>query len=210
MKSEKSKVLLLAPLYGSVPSHSVQSLMYLLGDMYEYYDFNFISQLDLYIPLARTRLAAQVVELINSGDKFDVILCLDQDHLYGSNDIINLIEKFIKNDYDVLSAMYCYKDETRRPVAYMINEQGSIECKEDLQQNTGIIDIDVVGLGCCCMKPDFIVKMHTEYDGEEFMTYTENKIFNGEDVAFFKRAKKIGAKVGVDTSIYIRHVGAAI
>lgn len=208
--NNKTKVVLLAPLYGYVPSYSVQDLMYLLGDLYEYYDFNFITMLDLYVPIARDRLANQVIEMINCGNNVDVVLCLDQDHHYSSNDIINLIEKFIKSDYDVLGALYYYKDETKRPVCYKINENNSIECLEDLKQNQGIVTVDVIGLGCCCIKPELLQRMYKEYGFHMYMTYIEDGKFNGEDVAFFKRAKKIGAKVGIDTDIHIKHVGAAV
>ena len=77
--------------------------------------------------------------------------------------------------------------------------------------NQGIIKVDGCGLGFCAMKPEFLKKIHKEFNGLEFMTEIEDKKkFVGEDVAFFKKAKKIGAKVMVDTSIKIGHYGAIV
>jgi len=199
---------MLLPLYGQVPSASVLSLLNLMVDLNEYYDVNFISQLDLYVPLARSRMFSEAIAYMDTGNELDAAFFLDQDHRYEPNDFINLVERFCESDYDCLSALYFHKDLTQRVVAYKLGK--TFECYDSIKQNTGIVDVDAVGLGFCCMKPNFLKKMFKEYGSWAFNTYVKDNKFIGEDIAFFKKAKKIGAKVGIYTDVKIGHVGAAV
>lgn len=209
LKDNRRNILLLIPLYGSVPSHSVLSLIDLLMQGKDYYNINYIVQVDLYVPFCRCRLASQALSIIESGNKIDAAFLLDQDHYFQQNDYINLIEKFCESDYDVLGAHYIYKDGSNRVVAFDFDNDDNMVFREDIKPNSGIVNVDGIGLGFCCVKPEFLQKMHYEYKGLEFMTEMTNK-FVGEDVAFFKKAKKLGAKVGIDTDICVKHVGAAV
>ena len=210
----KTKVMFLLPLYGGVPSNSVLCLINLMIDSQEYYDVHYIALLDLYVPWCRCKLIGQVLEFIKTGNDLDVIFFMDQDHYYKSNDFMNLISAFEDSDFDVMGAFYRYKDQTQRPVAYnFVKNDKGVKCMvnlEDLKPNSGIVDVDAIGLGFCVMKPDFIKRMFKKHGSWMFMTEVKDNVFQGEDIAFFRRAKEIRAKVGLNTDIYIKHVGAAI
>ena len=62
-----------------------------------------------------------------------------------------------------------------------------------------LVECDAVGFGAALIKIDVIKRMQRPY----FMSTTSA----GEDVYFCKRAKEIGAKVFMDTSVKLGHIG---
>lgn len=209
----KLKIMFLMPLYNQIPSESFNSFVNLSVDAQEYYDVNFITMTDLYTPYARQKLATQVLNYLETGDKLDYIFLLDQDHKYTFGDVSTLVDSLEMNKdlYDCMSGFYYYKDGSNRVVAYHL-EGDNLEMKhaEDIKQRQGIKPIDAVGLGFCVMKPEVFQKMYKTYGNIFFACEHNPDKFVGEDIAFFRRAKKIGIRTAINTDIKIIHLGSGV
>jgi len=145
----------------------------------------------------------------------DYVISLDSDHVYSAKAMYSLIDKMEKNNLDLLSAKYyCRNDfghdnNGRRKVAMIryTDDKGNFELYEPEDNESGLIDVDVVGLGFCVMKMDFVRKLIAKY-GDLFTT-NENGNY-ADDVIFCGYVQKEGKRICYDADTIVGHISTII
>jgi hypothetical protein len=143
----------------------------------------------------------------------DYLISLDSDHVYSAKAMYALIEKMEANGLDILSAKYyCRNDfgqDGRRKVAMIKyrGDKGEFDLHEPPDGETGLIEMDVVGLGFCVMKMGFIRQMVEKY-GDLFTT-NENGNY-ADDVIFCGYVKKENKKICYDADTIVGHISTII
>ena len=144
----------------------------------------------------------------------DYLISLDSDHVYSATAMYTLIEKMEKNNLSLLSAKYYCRNDfghfgKGRKVAMIRykGDQGDFDLYEPPEGETGLTEVDIVGLGFCVMKMDFIRNLVEKY-GDLFTT-NENGNY-ADDVIFCGYVKKDGTKIHYDADTIVGHISTII
>ena len=144
-------------------------------------------------------------------EEYDYVVSLDSDHVYEAQKMYDLIEKMEANNLKMLSAKYWARSDFRlnnRTVAMgTFDKDKKFSLHIPPEDETGIIDMDVVGLGFCVMKWDF-VKMLTEKHENLFHVNKEGHY--ADDVVFCSFVKDEGERVCYDADTKIGHISTMI
>lgn len=149
-------------------------------------------------PLARERLTEFAL-----AANVDRILMIDDDMIIP----MDLFERLYKHQVDIVGALAFMRVPPHQPVIFKFDEgwdpQQRLEyfvCNtiKNYPKNK-LVQCDAVGFGAVLLKTDYIKKMQPPY----FMSTTRM----GEDILHCQKAAKVGAKVYMDTSLKIGHIG---
>lgn len=147
---------------------------------------------------ARNDLARTCKDKVNeyTGEKFTHILWLDDDHVFNPDMLVYLARH---GDKDMVSALYYGRAGRHLPVAYVKDETDDkykhfplIEVPEKL------CEVDAVGFGALLMRRDLLDRLEDPW-------FAFNSA--GEDIYFCVHAKEQGAKVFLDGSYMLGHIG---
>jgi hypothetical protein len=158
------------------------------------------------IDLARTELVNKALDKVLN---LEYIFFLDDDVRcpnYTLNKLVGILEE--KTDKKVASGIYpVLKIETREifPCAFTFVPDGIIPVKID-PEKLDLIDVDMVGLGCCLIRTEVFKKITDSWFSYISMREGEDFVFQGEDYFFFQQlAKHFKNAVIVDSSIWCIH-----
>jgi len=160
------------------------------------FEFYFQSMGRLFTPMARERLAEIALEM-----KMDYMLFLDDDMVIP----VDTFEKLFRHEKDVVAALAFTRNAPHDPVIYQCKE--GFEHGREYFVNLPVINYpknqlmqcDAVGFGTVLIKMSVYEKMAKPY----FMSTAPT----GEDILFCYNAGKVGAKIFVDTSCKVGHLG---
>ena len=149
-------------------------------------------------PLAREHLSDQALEM-----DMDYIFMIDDDMIVPSN----LFESLYNHDVDIVAPLAFGRNHPHPPVIYEIQEgYDTVEKKHyfinyplKTYPKDTFVECDAVGFGAVLIKCDVLRKMKKPW----FMSTCGT----GEDIYFCNKAKKVGARVFVDTSVKLGHLG---
>lgn len=137
---------------------------------------------------------------------FDYILFIDDDHYWPSN-LFQSLEKYIK-EYDIvaplclqrLSPYYpvIYKSEMRQKDGQMMFDNHKYIDIKKFKKGDIITDADSIGFGAAIVKVDLLKKVPRPW------FFSMSPV--GEDILFCMKAKDVGAKILVDTSVEAPHL----
>lgn len=152
----------------------------------------------------------KAVDILNLMETTDTLLFLDDDILLPSHAIVKLFRELETENYDIISGLYHMKNDIRTPIAYrMVNGLMESISLEELNSNK-VIDVDVVPMGCTLIRKSIFQKLTAPYFNTVNVNLGINKkndtLTMTEDVYFCKKAKEIGAKIGVHTAIRCGHI----
>lgn len=200
------KIMVAIPTEGATPAESYDNRLLLafhLGkleakhpDKYEFY-WGTVGR--VLVPLARERLAEFAY-----ANKIDKILFIDDDMITD----VDLFEKLNRNDVDVVAALAFTRTAPHNPVIYSVTEGYEPTTNREYFINkvvrnypkNKLFECDAVGFGAVLIKTKILEKMKKSW----FMSTTGS----GEDIYFCHKAKKeAGARIFVDTSVKIGHLG---
>jgi len=161
------------------------------------FQFFFQSMGRLFTPMAREKLAEACIE-----NGMDYMLFLDDDMIIPPD----TFEKLFRHEKDIVAALAFTRNAPHDPVIYQCKE--GYENGREYFVNLPVINYpknqlmqcDAVGFGTVLIKMSVYENMAKPY----FMSTSPT----GEDILFCYNAGKAGAKVFVDTSICVAHLGA--
>ncbi len=141
----------------------------------------------------------------------DYVISLDSDHIYSSIALYDLIKRIKENDLQMLSAKYYARNDFRldgRTVAMgKYDNDGKFEMHVPAPDESGIVDMDVVGLGFCVMKHSFVKEMT---DKHENLFHIDSKGNFADDVVFCSFVKESGYRVCYDADTIIGHISVIV
>ena len=149
-------------------------------------------------PLARERLTEFAL-----AANVDYILMIDDDMIVP----MDLFEKLYRHNVDIVAPLAFMRVPPHQPVMFKFDEGWDPQQRLDYficntvknYPKNKLVRCDAVGFGAALLKTDYIKKMEPPY----FMSTTKQ----GEDILHCHKAAKVGAKVYMDTSTQIGHLG---
>jgi len=154
--------------------------------------------------VSRQRLCEQAIE---SG--CDYTLWLDSDMIFK----VDFIDRMFKSlgDDDIISAQYFTRRPPFKPCFYSklrMNFQGgvNVDIFYDYPKNKKI-EVEGFGFGGVLMKTSMLKAVYEKY-GTPFAPLLNGLV--GEDLSFCIRARQMGYKLYLDTSIKMSHISSAL
>ncbi len=141
----------------------------------------------------------------------DYVISLDSDHIYSATVMYDLIKKMEENNLQLLSAKYYARSDFRPNVRTVAmgnyDEEGTFHLHVPPEGESGLIDVDVVGLGFCVMKHSFVKNMTDKYSN---LFHIDKKGNFADDVVFCSFVKEEGHRICYDADNIIGHISIMI
>lgn len=155
----------------------------------------------IFTPYAREQAAKMALER-----DCDYLFMIDDDMISPDD----LFEKLYRHDVDIVAPLAFTRNYPHKPVMYSTLEGYDTVSQKPYFSNTVIykypkdklVECDAVGFGAVLIKCSVLKKMESPY----FMSTNAT----GEDILFCYNAKKIGARVFMDTGTKLGHLGAPL
>lgn len=178
-------------------THEYQGVKYDYPDDVEF-EFYWSTVGRVLTPLARERLTEWAIE-----GKMDYMLMIDDDMIVP----MDLFERLFRHNVDVVAPLAFMRVSPHRPVIYRVDEgyDPMMKCEYYIPHTVNnypkdkLVECDAVGFGAALIKMDVVKKMEKPW----FMSTTAS----GEDLWFCYKARKAGARVFMDTSTKLGHLG---
>lgn len=195
-------VTIAVPTYKNIPSMFFMNFLALQNTTKQNFKTGIISCDNTYIENARNTLVDLFLK-----NPYDCLFFLDSDMLVPPN----VIEKLAESDNDVVSGIYFGRSQQGETHAMASVKEGD-EYKRITSFPQELIEVDAVGLGCCLIKKEVIIKIHEKIgDKPLFMNKFESRTkFIGEDFYFCELLKENGYKIFVDPAVQCGHIGGVI
>ena len=140
------------------------------------------------------------------ASNFDYLFSVDSDIVLPKD----CLTKMLNHDVDVVSGVYRQRIEHTEVIEiHRKNEHGGVShIPFSAIQPAGLHEIDSCGFGCVLVKSDVIRKIG--YPQFKYHSALDHRNTVSEDIFFCKRAKEVGAKIYVDSSIVCDHKGTTM
>lgn len=140
------------------------------------------------------------------ASNYDYLFSVDSDIVLPKD----CLKKMLKHDVDMVSGVYKQRLDNVEIIEIMRkNEHGGVtHIPFSAIQPAGLHEIDSCGFGCVLVKSEVIRKIG--YPQFKYHSALDHKFTISEDVFFCKRAKEVGAKIYVDSSIVCDHKGTTM
>lgn len=145
----------------------------------------------------------------------DWILFIDDDMTWQPDAIKRLVESQKKWDADMVGALCFQRGDPYQPTLYMREQpdSGGYMFMEDIPEDT-MVEVDATGMAFVLITKRLLTAIAGEFPPYEQRTRSKPPPYfrwdergYGEDLTFCQDAKKAGARIFVDTSIKIGHMG---
>ncbi|GEM_PF-6246351 len=161
-----------------------------------------------YIQANRNEILRRVLkfEQANPGFEFDYLLWLDTDMVFTFEHVKKLMAR-LGGGMDFVSGTYFNpKDGGILPVAYRKDGGKYSWLSEKDIAGKGMLEVDAVGFGFCVMRAGIARDLMGKFNSRPFdLRYLPDGGMVGEDQIFCERAKELGWKIWLDTSIVVKH-----
>ena len=162
------------------------------------FEFSWSSVGRVLTPIARERLTEWAIE-----GKMDYIFMIDDDMICP----MDLFEQLYKHNVDVVAPLAFTRRPPHYPVLYRVvegydnlrHQEYFINKRIGNYPKDKLVECDAVGFGAALIKIGVVKKMTRPY----FMSTTSA----GEDIWFCRQAKRMGAKIYMDTATKLGHIG---
>lgn len=141
-----------------------------------------------------------------NANRYDFVLMVDGDIQFQTEDVLKLVSA----NLDIVSGFYKSRFHKNKSVAGYIRKIGvPFEFLSSFE--TGIKEVDWVGMGFCLIKSEVFKKLKKPwfYEGVHFYDtpYETHKMESfGEDIGFCINAREHGFKVYVDCDCKVNHI----
>lgn len=163
--------------------------------------------------------AAQFVMSMPKDHRPKYLFFFGDDMIAPWDGLVRLYEEAEANHWDVLTGLYYWKGEPPTPLTWRNDKIGRLIPGRDFKVGD-VISVDMTGLDFTLIRVSLLEAMD---DGNDFFrtgpsirknipkevdeyTSTEAVICHTEDVWFYGKARKLGAKIGVHSGIRIPHL----
>lgn len=136
----------------------------------------------------------------------DSLLFVDDDMVFGVDDLARLRDDVHGGTYGILSALYVQRRD-RKPIIYARNAAGDAEPVDPVPGT--IMDSAFVGLGFCLVRR-VVLQALADKTGPRAMIFHLPTTGIGEDVVLCDGARALGYRVGVHVGVSIGHRGKTI
>lgn len=161
----------------------------------------------IFTPVARDQAAKMALE---SG--CDYLYMIDDDMICPDD----LFEKLYKHDKDIVAPLAFTRNYPHKPVMYASIDGYDPVARKEYFRNTVIqkyprnqlVEVDAVGFGAALIKTWVLRALKEKHNGSS--QWFMSTCGTGEDIYFCYQAKKIGARVFMDTATKLGHLGAPI
>jgi len=144
--------------------------------------------------LTRNSVAAQMLG--------DWVLMLDSDHTFDPDLVHRMLRLFQRDNLDVLSALYQYKDYPYEFATYIYSGGYKHLTGFDFKQPGQTVRVDCVGAGTLLVRRRVFERIAAELRQRPFDLIGEY----GEDFSFFERCRMLGIKAYVAPGIQTYHL----
>jgi hypothetical protein len=195
--SFKGKYAILIPCYGSANALFFLSFTKLINRFNELgVDYKIIPEISTYIPWARETLSKEAFL-----EDCEWVLWFDADVVFEPNAILYLMQEIDKTPYDIVSPSIHTRMAPHFPMVYKGKEP--VQLPKDQEW----IKADAVGFGCVLMRNSTMQSIERPH----FTAGVNDKQrLLGEDIYFFRQAKKAGLKLGVNLFVRFGHFGGVV
>ena len=204
MSKERKKVIsVLIPAKGGVPVLFFKSFVALLNREPRNFDINICINSMSPLDNSRNTLVERALD-----QNPDYILFLDTDNILAANTIMGLVDSMEENNADIMSALYFEKSKPYFPVLREL--RNDIFWRVDNVELNKVMRVDIVGMGCCIIKPSVFKKLKWpwfKYNYEK-QGYKTTQI--GEDIFFCRNVIKAGMKIFCNTGLVVGHQGSGV
>lgn len=162
------------------------------------YEFLWFTAGELFTPFARDVLAKAAL-----SHDCDYLFMIDDDQLAPPE----MFYQLVRHDVDIIGALAFTRNPPHNPVIYEVIEGYDKTCHapyyitntvKSYPRNT-IVECDAIGFGAVLIKSKVLKAMPQQM----FMSTSPT----GEDILFCNKAKKLGFRVFMDTSVKMGHLG---
>ena len=204
VKTHNKRLLIAIPSWtGVIDSLAVEGFMQLISN---------VAHLDIKIEtytaiLKRLPIVTARNKIVNTAQEHncDWILWIDDDMVVKPN--INLIEKLLAHDKDIVAPLFFSRSYPFIPMLFKRHKKGDkftvydnmVDYDKEPKDKRGLIKVDGVGFGCVLTKVKIFDKITTPY-------FWSNEWF-GEDLFFCEQATRAGFEIFVDTTVDVGHIG---
>lgn len=163
--------------------------------------------------IARQR--EQLLKLWYEEDKSDWLLWVDSDIVLTPEALKKIWFTADKNTHPIVTGVYFISKENELPLMMpmpcIFRETGDNEVIQYIHPvpYDQVIEVDCAGMGLVLMHRSVIQKMREVFPEDALFGEKPSKDpskFEGEDIAFFRRAKKAGFKIHTHTGALVEHV----
>lgn len=155
----------------------------------------------IFTPVARDQAAKMALE-----HDCDYLFMVDDDMICPDD----LFERLYAHNVDIVAPLAFTRNYPHKPVMYSCLDGYDPVARKDYMSNyvvqnypkNKLVECDAVGFGAVLIKTDVIRKMEKPY--------FQSTCGTGEDILFCYKAKKVGARVFMDTATKLGHLGAPI
>ena len=137
--------------------------------------------------------------------KGDWVLMLDTDQTFGPDILHRMLIRMEKDDLDVLTGMYQFKQPPHSPVLFKWNGDATIRLQEyqaHAYDQFHYFPVECAGAGCLLVKDRVFERILKELKENPFDIITPL----GEDFSFFKRLQRLGIESWCDPAITCEHL----
>lgn len=140
----------------------------------------------------------------NKGFSFDYILWVDNDIVFTFEQVKQLLAHLDSGKDFVSGVYYNPLDDGIKPVAYW--KAGERYKWLEEKELKGIMEVDAIGFGFCAMKMEVARKVFEKFKPRPFdlRPLPDGGIVT-EDQLFSERAKGLGYKLWLDSSLVVKH-----
>lgn len=165
---------------------------------------------------ARNQCVENVLK-IPKGDRPKWMFFYGDDMIPAYDGFVRLYEEATQNNWDCLTGLYFWKGEPPTPLTWRDDHIGRLLPGRDYKIGD-VITVDLTGLDFTLIKTSLLEEM----DGPWFKTgpslrgempqalshyaNPESIVLHTEDVWFYGKAKRLGAKIGVHTGVRVAHI----
>ncbi len=135
----------------------------------------------------------------------DYIFFVDDDCLIPPDTLV----KLLAHDVDCVTGLYSMRNYPHRPIIFDVaNDDGTCQWHDLADGEKGLVEIVATGMGCLLTKIDVFKKIQTIE--KYWVTLGELEADHWcDDLAFFKRVRKVGVKIYCDLNTPVGHVAKA-
>lgn len=131
------------------------------------------------------------------------LFMLDTDHTFDPDLLERMLYVFNRDDLDVLTGLYVYKDPPHESVVYLHDGRGYQHVWGfDYTTPRMTFQIDSAGAGCLLIRRRVFERIAAELREKPFNIIGDY----GEDFSFFERLRKLGIKSYCCPSIQVKHL----
>lgn len=205
--NKKLNIIACMPAYKIMDVLAVRSLVAFQADLYS-------AGHRLYIVFTNGYTASQGRDVMfrhAAKEEADYVLSLDSDHVYSATALYSLIDKLEENNLQLLSAKYYARSDFRlnnRTVAMgKYDEKGKFELHVPKKDEKGLVDMDVVGLGFCVIKHEFVKKLTEKHEN---LFHIDRRGNYADDVVFCSFVKEEGERICYDADTIVGHISVMV